>query len=138
MQDEFDQLFSSENPQDLLDSGDAAIQVEAGASYSLRFFRRAMLLDKSPETSVHAYRGMGRAHLFMKKPDKAIASLQKGLQIAPNDVDSHLQIGYAYVDAGRKGSLQEYRILQRLDRKNPQRLYAEITIRNCFYTCKAK
>jgi tetratricopeptide (TPR) repeat protein len=124
----YDFLFQSVDAKTMLELGDAATFAEGVGSYGMRFFRRAIALDKRPETLVHAYRSMGRLYSYMKKPDKAIASLQKALQIAPNDADSHLWIGYSYLDFGKKAeALQEYKILQRLDRKNAQMLYAQIT-----------
>jgi len=122
----FHQLFDVDSPEDLLLLGEAAL-ADDHPSYAMRFYRRAMSLDKSPKTLVAAFRGMGQAYRAWKKPDKAISSFQKALQIKPDDAETNLYLGDTYVDLGKRPeALQIYKVLQRLDPDSAKKLNEEM------------
>jgi tetratricopeptide (TPR) repeat protein len=124
---EYDQLFSSDNSKDLLELGEAALEVEDGETFAFRLFRRAVQLDNSAQTQARAYRGIGEAYRWRKKYEKAIGAFQQALKISPNDPETNFDLGLSYLQAGMKAeAMQVYKLLQRLDRGRAQRLYAEM------------
>lgn len=129
-EDEYTQLFSSDDSKDLLELGDGAVvaAVEGSdGSYPLRFFRRAIQLDKSAQTQARAYSRMGVTYSGIEKYEKAVGAFQEALKIIPNDPETNFDLGLTYLRAGMKAeAMQVYKLLQRLDRDKAQRLYTEM------------
>lgn len=65
----------------------------------------------------------GRLLLILGEADKAMAELEKGVELEPNDPESHSALGVALLATGKaEQSLTRFRKAVELDRDNPARL----------------
>lgn len=55
--------------------------------------------------NVEAWRTLGLCHLAQQRPEPAVAAFGKAIALAPDDAESHLQLGHAYGLSATKGGL---------------------------------
>lgn len=83
-------------------------------------YREAGRLNPKEE---RAYIGMGNVYVALKRYDIAVRMYTQAADIKPKSAEAHYGLGAAYHAQGRKyAALEEYKILQRLDKKMAAKL----------------
>lgn len=88
---------------------------------SVEAYKQAIRLN--PDLNL-AHEGLGGSYLQLGYLKEGLAALKQANQMGSNDADIHLKIGIAYLALGNRGSaLEEYKILQGLDKGKADQLF---------------
>ena len=74
-----------------------------------------------------AYQELGYAYLNIGTYNEAVASFREAIRIKPDYALAHFNLGITYVNmSDRTRAMEQYRILQRMDRARADKLLAAI------------
>jgi formylglycine-generating enzyme required for sulfatase activity/cytochrome c-type biogenesis protein CcmH/NrfG len=92
---------------------------------AVAFFQDAVRLNYDDKAD--ATNRLGVSHFNLKQYPEAVAALQEAVRLKPGEPQMQFNLGFTYVQMGRKGdALQVYATLQTMDKQRAQSLYDAI------------